>query len=271
MVAIRSDHPPVTPLNPEVALFNSRRVRQARVGGETWFSLADVLLRLDHADAVPHLDRLVEQAGIPDRSAFFDSEGGPEPALRREEVLRLVALLDSHAARRVQAWIVERAIDAERLERRHGTDDAARDSYRRRGESRFWIDKRQGTRSARRDLAAEWSARGASSSDDFRRLTNELLEAVFGMDVAAYRARKHLPASANLRDHMSAAELTLVELAESLAAELARRLDAHGVEELAAATIEAGRIAAAARQALEARVGDVTNLEKVPDLALAAA
>lgn len=254
MVAMRSTHPPITPLDPEVALFRSRRVRQATVGSETWFSLTDVLGRLDRAMTAEGLGVLLERAGVADRSAFFEEGGVPEPALPREDVLRVVALLDSHAARRVQAWVVGRSLEADRLEARQGMDDASRDHYRRRGESEAWILARQHTRDTRRSLVTEWNRRGARTSADFRLLTNRLFEGTFGLAVADFRAARDLPASASLRDHLSDLELSLVDLAESLAGQFARHRDGQGMSELLEATSEAGEVAAVTRRALEGRI-----------------
>ena len=105
--------------------------------------------------------------------------------------------------------------------------------------------------SARRELAGAWAKRGVTQSEEFRELTNALFASTFGMTVADYRAHKRLAAGANLRDHMSAVELTMVALAETLAAQLVQRRDAMGFEELLAATRQAGQVAAEARAALE--------------------
>ena len=126
MVALHSKHPPVTPLDPTAALFNSRRVRRAVVGDDHWYSLIDLLNRLDAGDERP--SQLLAQAGLPPRSAFFAVDTPPEPAVTREEALRIVALLGSHAARRMQAWMADRAMEAQRLEQRHGSEDAVRDA-----------------------------------------------------------------------------------------------------------------------------------------------
>lgn len=250
MVAMNATQVPVAPLDPEVALFRSRRVRQARVDGETLFHVADVLARLDWVVPPGEAAEIVRQAGAPLQTAFFEDEDLPQGALGREDVLRVVSLLDSQPARRVQAWLVERSLEADRLEGLYGADESARDSYRRRGESEGWILARQHTRGTRRSLVAEWNNRGTHSSDEFRLLTDTLFEATFGLTVGAFRMARGLPASANVRDHLSAVELSLVELAESLAGQFARESDARGIAALAEAARRAGEIVGVTRRAL---------------------
>ena len=107
--------PPVTPLDPNVALFNSRRVRRAEAGGVCYFSASDIVLRLREVGRFPEspqvvAEQLLRGLGLPVRAVVFDEpaegqEALAEPGVTRSEALRLVAGLDSHAARRVQAWM----------------------------------------------------------------------------------------------------------------------------------------------------------------------
>ena len=125
----------------------------------------------------------------------------------------------------------------------------------------FWDGRRDHLRDVRRELAAAWAACGVTDSGDYRRLTNALFEAAFGMDVWAYRRHKHLPndGTASLRDHMDEAELAVTFLAESLATFLLRRKRPRGYEAVEAVTRDAGAIAGRTRFELERRVGHVSR------------
>ena len=258
-----SQFPAITPLDPNVALFNSRRVRSTRVGSVDLYAAIDLVGRLSDAeDRAALWDRLRDALSLqPVTALFADAAGGRHEleGLSRAQALRLAAALDSHAARRIQAWLADRALEAETLEAQHATDDQARLVYRRRGESRPWIEKRQGVKASRRELAGIWYRRGIIESDQYRQLTNALFQSTFGMGVAEYRALKRLGVGDNLRDHMSGVDLTMVALAETLAGQLVQRRDAMGFDEILAATEQAGRVAAEARAALETLFGDVRS------------
>ena len=243
--------PPVTPLDPKTAIFNSRRVRRATVGGEMFYAAVDVVARLGDGESASRTwSRLRGLLGLtPARVAFDDpgADGPAEPleALTKPETLRLAAAVESPAGRRVAAWLAEAAIRGEAV--------AKRDVYARR--PRRWAERRQAAKRPRQELAGEWHARGVTSPPQFRELTNALFAETFGLDVAAYRRHKGLPQAAKLRDHMTATELTLVSLAESVASDLLRRRNAYGYEAVLEATRDAGRAASAARVAVEAQFG----------------
>jgi hypothetical protein len=127
-----------------------------------------------------------------------------------------------------------------------------RRSYMDEGYSPRWIDKRLRGVSTRQELTSEWARRGASESEQYRALTNAIMEGVFGMDVEHMRRYKNLTGTnRNLRDHMSDLELVLVALGETSAVTLGRNRGSHGVEELLADARDAGRIAGSARQQIE--------------------
>lgn len=252
--------PAAAPLDPNVALFNSRRVRSAGFAGETYFAAVDVVGRLSDAEDRGQLwRRLRDELALQPVHALFEDAAGVRhelEGLKRGDVLRLASALTSHAARRIQAWMAERAIVADGLMAERKTEQATQRSYDRRGKARPWIERRQSGKSVRRELAGQWARRGASESEQYRLLTNALFASTFGVDVAGYRQQKRLDAGANLRDHMNATELTLTTLAETLAAQLLVRRDVQGFEAVLETTQQAGRVAAEARSALEALFGD---------------
>jgi hypothetical protein len=106
--------------------------------------------------------------------------------------------------------------------------------------------------SARHELTSEWARRGASDSEQYRALTNALMEGAFGMDVESLRRYKNLQRTTqNLRDYMSDLELVLTSLGETAAVALHRNRGSNGFDELVADAREAGRIAGVARTQIE--------------------
>ena len=97
---------------------------------------------------------------------------------------------------------------------------------------------------------------GASGSDQFRELTNELTRATFGMDVQGYRKYKGLGGrGAKLRDHMSDLELALTSLSETVATAIHRARNTRGMDDLRVDVHEAGRIVGQARAQIEKACG----------------
>jgi hypothetical protein len=137
-----------------------------------------------------------------------------------------------------------------------------RKEYEAKGYSRRWVDKRLRGIAARQELTGEWYRRGATESDQFRGLTNELFEGAFGMDVGNYRGYKGLDKpTQNLRDHMTDLELALTALGETAAVALHRQRNSEGYDALLIDAQNAGQVAKAARQQIEEFGGSVVSRE----------
>lgn len=172
-------------------------------------------------------------------------------------VLRVVQSLHSAKAERIKRWLVEQA-----LQRLHEQEDPelallrARQAYEKLGQARPWIDQRMRSISARQALTREWYKRGATEGEQFRQLTNALMEAAFGMDVEGLRQFKQVQGSGgNLRDQMTELELALTALAETAALVLHRSQRSEGVEALERDARSAGKIVAQTRGAIESASG----------------
>jgi len=160
-------------------------------------------------------------------------------------------------AQRVGKWLLRAA--RERLEEEQNPELAVlrtRRLYEQKGYSRRWVDKRLRGVSARHELTGEWFKRGASDSEQYRALTNALMNGAFGMEVEQYRQFKKLyKTGEHLRDHMADLELALTALGETVAVELHRDHDSRGYEQLEADVKAAGEVVARTKAEIEARVG----------------
>jgi len=168
-------------------------------------------------------------------------------------VFRVVQSIVSPVADRVKRWLAESAVQRiEELENPELTVVRMRKAYEDQGYSRKWIDKRLRGISTRQEVTSEWARRGVSDSDDYRALTNAVMDGTFGMDVERLRRYKNLQRpTQNLRDYMSDLELVLTSLGETAAVALHRNRGSSGFEELLADAAEAGRIAGGARTRIE--------------------
>ena len=236
-------------------LLNDQRVRRAEFEGKTVYAAADVAGVLGESD---HPAEMWQD--LKERAPALADVVIPTPDFETLDVpgvFRLAQVLDTPRAERIKQWLAQTA--AERIEEQDDPELAllrTRQHYEAHGFSRQWIDQRMRSVSGRQELAGEWYRRGVRESEEFRALTNEMMQAAFGMDVEAYRRYKGLVRTGqNLRDHMTELELALTTLSESTGVELARQRRSQGFDALLLDAKETGQIIARTRQAIEERTG----------------
>jgi len=246
------------------SFLNDSHIRRASKQEQTLYAAEDIVAFLTNGTGPWDLwqdlkrdDRQLSQFVEP--IEFASSEGNPATidGLSLEGIFRLVMRMNSPQADRLKDALAKSA--AQHLRESENPELLAlraRKLYEQKGYSRRWVDKRLRGISARQELTSEWYKRGATESDDYRTLTNELMRNAFGMDVEAYRRYKHLAgANQNLRDHMSDLELALTSLAETAAVALHQARDSHGRGQLEKDAVQAGRIVAQTRKQIERRSG----------------
>ena len=236
-----------------------RRIRRAYHADRTYYSVTDLI-------------RVLTDTEFPDE--FWADLKKREPLLASAEevleieidgkiaeilavdaagVFRVVQSVVSPTADRLKRWLADSAVQRiEELENPELTVLRMRKAYEDQGYSRKWIDKRLRGISTRQEVTSEWARRGVSDSDQYRALTNAVMDGTFGMDVERLRRYKNLQRpTQNLRDYMSDLELVLTSLGETAAVALHRNRGSSGFEELMADAAEAGRIAGEARTRIE--------------------
>lgn len=232
--------------------------------GQTRYAAVDIVgLLMDSHDPQRTWDELKTREPVLNqhvaRVEFPGSAGEPQSVegLSLDGVLRLIQSIPSHRAQRLKDWLARAG--RQRLEEAQNPELLAlraRKLYERRGYSRRWINKRLQGVSARHELTSEWFRRGARESDQFRALTNRLMQSAFGMDVESYRRYKNIAgAKPNLRDHMSDLELALTTLGETVAVALHQARDSRAFEQLDVDAQDAGQIVAQTRQQIERHSG----------------
>jgi hypothetical protein len=246
------------------ALVEGTQVRRREQGGQVLYAAVDVVAALaDTRDPAQYWADLKLRepslAALVGHAEFTgpDGQSAGAEAVRLDGLLRLVQSIPSAKAERIKNWLAQTA--RERLEESENPELAVlrtRKLYEHKGYSPRWVDKRLRGVSARQELTGEWFKRGATDSEQYRALTNEMVHAAFGMDVEGYRRYKNLfKTGENLRDHMTDLELALTALAETVAVNLHRDRGSQGFEQLSADARDAGEIAAQTRHAIEDRSG----------------
>jgi len=241
------------------ALLGDERIRRTNWEDRTYYSISDLIQVLAET-VVPdeYWEELKRrEPGLANMEEFLEieREGRSEIVATTDlaGVFRLVQAIPSPKAETVKCWLAEAGV--QRLEELENPELALvrmRKDYEDRGYSPRWIDKRLRGISARHELTSEWRRRGAVESEQYRALTNAIMDGVFGMDVESLRRYKNLQRTTqNLRDYMNDLELVLTGLAETAAVALHRSRASNGFDELVKDAQEAGRIAGTARMQIE--------------------
>jgi prophage antirepressor-like protein len=240
-------------------LLNDGRIRRVHHEDHTYYCVTDlirVLTETEYPDEYwADLKKREPALGAIEEWMEVEKDGAGEtiPAVDAAGVYRVVQSITSPAAERVKRWLADSAIGRlEEMENPELTVLRMRKAYEEQGYSPKWIDKRLRGISTRQEVTSEWARRGVSESDQYRALTNAIMDGTFGMDVERLRRYKNLQRpTQNLRDYMSDLELVLTSLGETAAVVLHRNRGSSGFEELMADATEAGRIAGAARTQIE--------------------
>ena len=131
-----------------------------------------------------------------------------------------------------------------------------RSTYKAKGYSDQWIDKRIRGILVRDELTNEWKQRGVKEGKEYAILTAEISKATFGIIPSEYTASKVLTkTSENLRDHMTDLELIFTMLGEASTTEIAKNKNAKGFIENHKAAKAGGNVAGNARKELEQKSG----------------
>lgn len=172
-----------------------------------------------------------------------------------ETLLRVIQSVPSPNVEPVKMWLAR--VGAERIEEIKDPEKAiqrAISTYEKKGYDQVWIARRLQTIDVRNMLTGEWKKRGIAAGTDFALLTNDVYLGWAEMTRRDYSKFKKL-GTENLRDHMTPLELVLNMLAETSAAEIAKTIDAQGVEQNRIAAKKGGDIAGNARKEIEQNIG----------------
>ncbi|MFI5139914.1 MAG: hypothetical protein ACHQIM_18980 [Sphingobacteriales bacterium] len=131
-----------------------------------------------------------------------------------------------------------------------------RATYKAKGYSDEWIEKRIRGIVVRDELTNEWKTRGVKAGLEYSILTAEISKATFGIILADYKKLKGLTKpSDNLRDHMTDLELIFTMLGEASTTEIAKNKNAQGFVQNKLAAVQGGNVAGNARKDLEKKSG----------------
>ena len=257
--------------NDQIQLFENKRIRTAwDAEKEEWyFSIVDVVAVLtdqpDQRHAAKYWSvlktRLKKEGSelttkcsqLKMRSA--DGKRYNTDVADTEQLLRIIQSIPSPKAEPFKLWLAQ--VGRERIEETIDpelTIDRALETYLKKGYSREWINQRLQAIQVRKELTDEWDARGVQMGKEYAILTDEITKAWSDMNTRQYKNLKGLKKE-NLRDNMTTLELVLNMLAEATTAEISKQKAPEGLRENVEVARSGGKVAGAARKAIEQQTG----------------
>lgn len=173
-----------------------------------------------------------------------------------ETLLRLIQSVPSPKAEPVKLWLAK--VGYERIQELADPEKSlnrARENWKKHGRSGKWIQQRMMGQETRNKLTDYWSEHEIKQGKEFAILTSIIHQEWAEVSVKSHKELKGLKTQ-NLRDHMTEAELIFTALAELSTREIARSVEATGMEENKVAGKQGGAIAKRARIELEEKTGE---------------
>lgn len=257
-----------------LAIFRGKEVRKTLHKGEWWFVVVDVVAVLtDSANPSQYLNNVrrrdeelarlfgpVDKGGgqiEPPLALPIKTAGGMQRLLcwNTEGLFRLIQSIPSPKAEPFKLWLAKVGYErVQEIENPELAQKRIRATYRAKGYSDGWIEKRIRGIEVRDELTNEWQKRGVKEGREYGILTAEISKATFGIKPSEYKQLKGIKRE-NLRDHMNDLELIFSMLGEASTTEIARVEDAQGFGQNHNAAVRGGGVAGRARKQLEKETG----------------
>lgn len=166
-------------------------------------------------------------------------------------ILRLIESVPSPKAEPFKMWLA--SLGSERIDEVFNPEiaiDRAIDYYRKKGYSDEWIEVRLKSILNRKKLTDVWKEGGITKPMEYAMLTNEIYKGWSGMKVSEYKAYKNIRKE-SLRDNMTDIEVTLINIGEIAARDIAREEKPQGLKENIKVAKRGGGVAKGARNLYE--------------------
>jgi len=171
-------------------------------------------------------------------------------------LLRIIQSIPSPKAEPFKLWLAQ--VGSERIEEIENPELAiqrTRETYKLKGYSDEWIEKRMRSIAIREELTEEWSERGIKEQKEYAILTAQISKATFGLTPSEYKEVKNLKRE-NLRDHMTDLELIFSMLGEASTTAIVKTQNPKGFTENKKVAKQGGDVAGNARKELEIKTGE---------------
>ena len=252
-----------------IKLFESKNIRSVwNEAEEKWyFSVHDIVLVLtDSADVKQYVKRILSRDSslklkwgtictLVEMKAT-DGKNRKILAANSKGLLRLIQSIPSPKAEPFKLWLAQ--VGSERIDEIENPELAiqrTRETYKLKGYSDEWIEKRMRSITIREELTDEWSQRGVKAQKEYAILTAQISKATFGLTPSEYKGVKSLKKE-NLRDHMTDLELIFSMLGEASTTAIVKTQNPIDFTENKKVAKQGGDVAGNARKELEIKTGE---------------
>ncbi len=249
-----------------LAVFEGKNIRRTWFNDEWWFSILDIISVLTNsADPKQYIKKMRSRDPIlhvnwgtlctPLDLPALDNKIRKTNCVNTEGAFRIIQSIPSLKAEPFKLWLAKTGYDRVReIDNPELASSRIKETYRAKGYSEDWIEKRMRGIAVRQELTDEWKNRGIAEEREFAILTNEISKATFGKTIEEYKQLKKLNKE-NLRDHMTDLELIFNMLGERVTTEITKKENVQGFIPAHAAAKRGGRIAGNARKETEEELG----------------
>jgi DNA-damage-inducible protein D len=251
-----------------IKLFESKNIRSVWNEAEDkwYFSVHDIVFILtDSSDVKQYVKRILSRDSslklkwgtictLVEMKAA-DGKNRKILAANSQGLLRIIQSIPSPKAEPFKLWLAQ--VGSERIEEIENPELAiqrTRETYKLKGYSDEWIEKRMRSIAIREELTEEWSERGIKEQKEYAILTAQISKATFGLTPSEYKEVKNLKTE-NLRDHMTDLELIFSMLGEASTTAIVKTQNPKGFTENKKVAKQGGDVAGNARKELENKTG----------------
>jgi len=249
-----------------LVVFEGQKIRRTWNNNEWWFVLEDIVYILtDSSDPKQYIQKMKRRDEYLTKgwvqivhTLVVDTTGGMQKmnCVNTEGAFRIIQSIPSKKAEPFKRWLAKVGYErVQEIEDPELAQKRMKETYKLKGYSDDWIEKRVRGIAIRDELTDEWDKRGIKTKNEYSILTAEISKAAFDLTPGEYRRLKGLKQQ-NLRDHLNDLELIFTMLGEASTTKIARNKDALGFDENKNAAKEGGTVAGVARKELELRSGE---------------
>ncbi len=249
------------------AIFEKNEVRRVWHDEQWFFAVSDVVEVLSESKDVKQYIKKM-RVRDPELSVNWgtictlldviakDGKKRSENMANLQGIFRIIQSISSSKAEPFKQWLAK--VGQERIDEMVNPEIAlnrSREYWKKHGRSEKWIQQRMMGQETRNKLTDYWKSAGVEEGKEYAILTNIIHQEWSGLGVQDHKKLKNLGKSANVRDHMTEAELIFTALAELSTRQIAENMEAKGLEENKIPAKKGGKIAKDARVALEEKTG----------------
>ncbi len=248
-----------------LVVFQDKSIRRLWNQEEWWFVLEDIIVALtDSTDPKQYISKLRQRDEVLSQGWVQIVHPLPIPTIggiqnmncaNAKGLFRIIQSIPSPKAEPFKLWLAKTGYQrVQEIQNPELIQKRMVETYKQKGYSDAWIEKRIRGIIIRDELTAEWKNKGVEENKDFSILTAEISKATFDMTPKEYKKFKGLK-NENLRDHMDDMELIFTMLGEGVTKELTAKENSEDFKKLKAVAKKGGASAGNARKEIEKGLG----------------